>query len=272
MRVCILVFGAGRCALIPTEHDAAKFAGRLRPLQYNNLLSCASRVQNPKLLIVTATRVAPSPFVEGTPLGSSMRRLSFDRRLEARPSFNNRAGLPVVYNRQISEENREKFLLFVHDDVWIDDCFLYDRVREALQVFDVVGLAGNTRRLPGQPAWGFASADPFIPEDRRYLSGVVADGERPWGKPSRYGPPGLECRMLDGVFLAARCRTLLDSNVRFDERFGFDFYDIDFCRTVESAGLRMGTWPIAITHASIGKFGSPAWRAALEAYRRKWKD
>ena len=228
-------------------------------------------MQTPKLLIVTATRVAPNPFVENTPLGRSMRRLSFDTRLQARPTFNNIAGLPEVYNRQIREENRENFLLFVHDDVWIDDCFVYDRVLEGLEAFDVIGLAGGTRRVPGQPAWRFTSADPFIPEDRRYLSGVVADGEDAWGKPSRYGPPGLECRLLDGVFLAARCKTLLDSKVRFDERFAFDFYDMDFCRSAESAGLRMGTWPIAITHASVGKFGSPAWRAGLEAYREKWK-
>jgi hypothetical protein len=225
-----------------------------------------------KLLIVAATRVAPSPFMEGTPLGQSMRRMSYDQRLEARPAFNNRAGLPAVYNRQISEENREKVLLFVHDDVWLDDCFVYDRLQEALGVFDIVGLAGNTRRLPRQPAWGFSTEDPFIPEDRRFLSGIVADGDRPFGKPSRYGPPGLACRMLDGVFLAARCATLLDSGVRFDERFTFDFYDIDFCRSAEAAGLRMGTWPIAITHASIGKFGSPAWHAGLQAYREKWGD
>ncbi len=229
-------------------------------------------MQIPKLLIVSATRSAPSPFMETAPLGRSMRRLSFDRRLEARPAFSNGEGLPSVYNRQISEENRGKFLLFVHDDVWIDDCFLYDRVNEALESFDIIGLAGTTRRLPGQPAWGFSREDPFVPEDRRYLSGVVADGDRPWGKPAVYGPTGLACVMLDGVFLAARCKTLLDVGVRFDERFSFDFYDIDFCRTAEKAGLRMGTWPIAVTHTSKGKFGSPAWREGLRLYRDKWAE
>src|SRR5476649_1717356 len=78
-------------------------------------------MQQQKLLIVAATRVAPSPFMESAPLGRSLRRLSFDRRLEARPAFNNREGLPAVYNRQISEENREKILLFVHDDIWLDE-------------------------------------------------------------------------------------------------------------------------------------------------------
>ena len=114
-------------------------------------------MQQQKLLIVAATREAPSPFMESAPLGRSLRRLSFDRRLEARPAFNNRDGLPAVYNRQISEENREKILLFVHDDIWLDDCFVYDRLQEALVRFEIVGLAGNTRRQPGQPAWGFAS-------------------------------------------------------------------------------------------------------------------
>ncbi len=225
-----------------------------------------------KLLIVAATRVAPNPFMESMPLGRSLRRISFDRRIEARPAFNNRDGLPAVYNRQISEENRDKMLLFVHDDVWLDDCFVFDRVSEALAAFDIVGLAGNTRRLPRQPAWGFSTETPFTPEERRYLSGIVSDGDQPLGKPSRYGPPGLECMSLDGVFLAARCATLLDSGVRFDERFMFDFYDLDFCRSAEAAGLRMGTWPIAVTHTSLGRFGSPKWHAALRAYREKWGD
>lgn len=225
-----------------------------------------------KLLIVAATRAAPNPFMESLPLGRSMRRISFDRRIEARPAFNNRAGLPAVYNRQISEENRDKMLLFVHDDVWLDDCFVYDRVEEALKAFDIVGLAGTTRRLHRQPAWGFTTEVPFVPEERRHLSGIVSDGEGPLGKPSRYGPPGLQCVALDGVFLAARCATLIDSGVRFDERFSFDFYDLDFCRSAEAANLRMGTWPIAITHTSLGKFGSPAWHAALEVYREKWGD
>jgi GT2 family glycosyltransferase len=100
----------------------------------------------------------------------------------------------------------------------------------------------------------------------------VADGDQPWGKPSRYGQPGLQCRTLDGVFLAARCATLLERGVRFDERFMFDFYDLDFCRSAEAAGLSMGTWPIAITHTSLGQFGSPTWHAGLKLYRDKWSD
>ena len=225
-----------------------------------------------KLLIVAATRQAPNPFMESTPLGRSLRRISFDRRLEARPAFSNRKGLPEVYNRQISEENRDKILLFVHDDIWLDDWFVYERLQDALKVFEVVGLAGNTRRLPRQPSWAFTTDTPLTRENRRYLSGVIAHGDQHQGKLSAYGPAGQRCVAIDGVFIAVRCRTLLDSGVRFDERFEFDFYDLDFCRSAEAANLRMGTWPIAVTHASGGKFGSTAWRAGLRIYRKKWGD
>jgi GT2 family glycosyltransferase len=229
-------------------------------------------VTSEKLLLVTATRLAPNPFMETSPLGRSLRRISYEQRIEVRPAFNNKEGLPAVYNRQITEENREKILLFLHDDLWLDDCFVVDRVREATDTFAVVGVAGCIRRLPRQPAWAFSSEVPFTREDRRFLSGVVADGGEAWGKPSCFGPPGVECKLLDGVFLAARCSTLLDSGVRFDERFMFDFYDMDFCRSAEAAGLRMGTWPIAVTHASVGNFGTPAWHESLKTYRAKWPD
>lgn len=225
-----------------------------------------------KLLIVAATRLAPNAFMESSPLGRSLRRMSFDRRLEPRPAFNNSRGLPEVYNRQISEENRDKILLFVHDDTWLDDWFVYERLQDALKVFEIVGLAGNTRRLPGQPSWAFTTETPLTREDRSYLSGVIAHGDQSKGRLSSYGPPGRPCVAVDGVFLAVRCRTLLDSGVRFDERFMFDFYDMDFCRSAEAANLTMGTWPIAVTHTSGGKFGAGTWRAGLEIYRQKWGD
>jgi len=117
----------------------------------------------------------------------------------------------------------------------------------------------------------FTTARPFEWDDWQNLSGVVAHGSQPGGELYFYGmPPGLACRLLDGAFLAVRCHTLLDSGIRFDERFTFHFYDMDFCRSAETAKLRIGTWPIAVTHDSEGKFGSPAWQAGYEAYLAKW--
>ena len=73
-------------------------------------------------------------------------------------------------------------------------------------------------------------------------------------------------------FSRTTCDVLLDRNVRFDEQFTFDFYDMDFCRTAEQCGLRVGTWPIAITHASLGGLGTPSWSAAFRRYLEKWSE
>lgn len=115
-----------------------------------------------------------------------------------------------------------------------------DHVHQGLQAFDVIGVAGNRRRQPRQPGWAFASRAPdgrFVWDDKAFLSGTVAHGRTPFGRLSRFGPSGVGCELLDGVFLAARRSRLLDTGVRFEPRFAIHFYDLDFCRSARHHGL-----------------------------------
>ncbi len=219
------------------------------------------------ILIITATRAAPAKFAE-RPLGQSLPRVKTDGAVVAHVTCDNSTGLPAIYNRHITEERRSSILVFVHDDVWLDDVFFGLRVRQAMAQFDVVGLAGNTRLLPQAPAWGFK--DDAMKWDTGYLTGLVCHGKQPFGKPSVYGPTPAAAQLLDGVLLVARCSALLDGGVRFDEQFGFHFYDLDFSRQANVAGLKVGTWPIGVTHVSGGAFNSAAWKKARTLYREKW--
>jgi GT2 family glycosyltransferase len=194
--------------------------------------------------------------------------MAFDSTLRLGLIEGNQRGLPEVYNQFIDESFREQELVFLHDDVWIDDLFLSDRIRSALGVYDVVGLAGNTRLLPGAPSWSVRNDQ--MERDLGYVSGVVCHGPQPFGEPAVFGPVPAAVELLDGVLLAARAGTLLDAGVRFDERFDFHFYDLDFSRSARAAKLRVGTWPIAVTHVSGGGFESAAWKHDLELYREKW--
>jgi GT2 family glycosyltransferase len=81
-----------------------------------------------------------------------------------------------------------------------------------------------------------------------------------------------DCELLDGVFLAARKSALLGNEVLFDSRFDFHFYDLDFCRSARQRGLRLGTWPICLTHQSKGAFDSERWIEKYHAYIAKWGD
>ena len=220
------------------------------------------------LILVTATRKSRSDFDEG-PLGKSLRSIPFDDQMISAVETENSRGLPTVYNQVIDEYYREHSVVFLHDDIWLDDVFFTRRIRDGLEQFDVIGLAGNRVLHPDSPAWPFK--DDTMQWDYENLSGVVRHGVSPCGTPSVYGPTPERVQLLDGALIAARISSLLDAGVRFDERFDFHFYDLDFSRQANAAGLKVGTWPISITHASGGTSDSDSWRRGLELYRKKWR-
>jgi GT2 family glycosyltransferase len=221
--------------------------------------------------IVSATRATEEDFWKGCALGLSLRRLAQDARIGARVAFSNRRGLPEIYNARIQASDSPDLLVFCHDDVWLDDYFLADRVSEGLREYDVIGVAGNRRRLPKQPAWAFVDTA-FTWDEKPNLSGAVAHGNRPFGAVAAFGAAPADCELLDGVFIAARKSALAQKAVLFDPRFDFHFYDLDFCRSARERGLRLGTWPVCLTHQSGGAFGTQAWQEKYRAYLAKWKD
>lgn len=222
---------------------------------------------NPVVTVVAATRLTEAEFA-GSPLGTSLSRIALNPRLQSVIAYENRAGLPEIYNRAIEQSSADDVLVFVHDDVWIEDFYFTDRVLEALRFFDVIGLAGNRKRSPGQRVWMRASLEQTGGDPN--LAGAVAHGDGPMGKVGFFGPIVAEVELLDGVFLGTLAQTLKQSQVRFDPRFDFHFYDLDFCRAARARGLRLGTFPLSVTHRSMGNFKSEAWQAASVRYFEKW--
>jgi hypothetical protein len=104
-----------------------------------------------KIEIICATRLSESGFRDDSALGISLRRLPNDGRLLAKIAVNNSRGLPDVYNEQLMAAGDGHIVVFMHDDVWIDDFFFAQRVIEGLQKYDVIGVAGNRRRVAQQP-------------------------------------------------------------------------------------------------------------------------
>jgi GT2 family glycosyltransferase len=164
-------------------------------------------------------------------------------------------------------------LLFVHDDVYIHDNFVRYRLNEAIARFDVIGLAGNKTPDFRQPSWAlkFDEEGSYAGwQDKGNLSGAVShtpDG----GAVSFYGEMPAACELLDGLFLAVNTEKLVQVGAKFDPQFQFHFYDLDFCRACRQKGLSLGTWPIAVTHASGGSFGSPQWQGSRLLYKEKWQ-
>ena len=239
---------------------------------------CAGRLTI-VLNFVTASRDSQEHFMASSMLGLSLRHMEpfgpFGLQLFA---LNSRS-LGACFNEVIDSAEPDDILAFIHDDVSIDDWHICHRLDEALTQFDVVGVAGNRRRQAHQETWwmlpsrlvdGKRILDRW---DHEFLSGAIAHGQPPYARPSLYGTCPSPVALLDGVFLAARAGRLQAAGVRFDPRLAFHHYDLDFCRSASSAGLRIGTWPIALTHASGGEsVQSPAWAESVEIYLRKWGE
>ena len=225
-----------------------------------------------KFRFVCATRASKADFFQTTALGRTMGLFKAPF-VELTLFDENKTGLPALYNEALRDAAADPaILIFVHDDVHLIDFFWPIHILNGLKLFHIIGLAGNKRRVPRQPAWGFID-DKFTWDAPENLSGIVGHGNGfPPQNVSSYGTPGQQVKLLDGLLLAAHSETLLKHDVRFDERFTFHFYDLDFCRQAELKNLRMGTWTLSVIHESGGNFNSPSWREGYAKYLDKWKS
>ncbi|AXF86299.1 hypothetical protein DTO96_102045 [Ephemeroptericola cinctiostellae] len=221
---------------------------------------------------ITSTRIHTlEEFMATTLLGQSFQRLARFSAMEIKVGLDAKDGLATVFNPEIEQASPEDILVFIHDDVWIDDWLIEFRLKEALASFDVIGIAGNPFRAPKQRGW-YGTMDALGEEfkalgEPRYAIGRINDTPT---CSSNISP--IEVKLLDGVFIAVKASTFHASGIRFDPQFLYHHYDLDLSRQCEQAGLKMGIWPIALTHAqTIGDLGS-AWFDSGTAYLKKWSD
>ena len=229
------------------------------------------------ITLVVGTRFNREDFFKKSLLGANLLRNKSRTRLHL--FTENMRGLPEIYNEAIAQadDEVERVFVFLHDDVMFTDFFWEHSISEYSRLFDVFGVAGTRVRHANQPSWYFKSYDQknhdFVREDFEHLSGCIGHGT---GFPpkviSQYGPAPREVKLLDGVLLCARASVLRCHKLKFDERFKFHFYDLDFCREAEVRGLRCGTVKLSLVHKSGGNFGSEAWRSGYEKYIEKWGD
>lgn len=219
-------------------------------------------------MIACATQGSARFFQRATLLGRSLQAFPEALRpklyLLAENKGQRTTGLPSFYNRVIDESEVDEIVVFIHDDVYVHDWNLAFHLDRALETLDLVGVVGSANVPYGQPGWWHGLDGEGQPRrnDAVIRSGAINHFDPSLVRPDWYGPVPMTCDLLDGVFLAARVSCLRDRGVRFDPQFSFHCYDTDFCYTARSRGLRLGTWPLALTHASAGSFDEDWIRAA----------
>jgi hypothetical protein len=233
------------------------------------------------VLLVTATRAKTLEEFQQRPLAKSLQILSDirypdDRFFDFEIVKNNTSGLSEVYNRYLIEKNKDKIVLFVHDDLEIHDLNLVEKLNES--TWDITGLAGSGLfRIEDKNLW-------HVCAPRESLSGSVShplvaqSGNQIQVDNSRnvatvFGPWPQRCLVLDGLFFAVNVERALETGWVFDERHKFHHYDISSCLLANEKKLKMGTWPIFVLHHGLGNsYMTKEWEDSNTEFKKNWQN
>jgi hypothetical protein len=181
--------------------------------------------------------------------------------------WENVESLPVVYNRKIREHTNSgvEFLVFVHDDVYIDDLKLNDKLTQAYRSFGfkIIGVVGATELNICFPTLWHLMAD------KKHQRGFV---HQSCGGPqtivTNFGPTPSEVLAIDGLFMAVHLPSIIESGWRFNEKYRFHHYDISGCLDASKMGLKIGVFPIHLVHLSKGlrSVSEPEWRDSSDLF------
>jgi hypothetical protein len=223
---------------------------------------------------VSCTRSDRQEFLTRSLLGHTVSKLSpiLGRNMSLDLYASNIEGLPAQYNKSIEKALKEfkkdelPIMLFVHDDVRIEDLFFYEKLVMSMQLAPIVGLAGSSSFNPLQEpvAW------PQKAFKDKFSGCVWHVHENNVPLPSFYGAfqPVV---VLDGLFLAVDLQNAEAAQLRFDERFKFHFYDIDLSVQACMKQIGMITAPIHVLHGSKGSYNNAEWGKTQELYLAKWR-
>ena len=185
--------------------------------------------------------------------------------------MNNDRGLSEVYNEALAEyRHKYDYIIFIHNDTLFVSLqsFLHEIITNGKT--DIMGLAGATeiediKRTPC--AWNVVGGKHQAGEVWHRVSNDV-----PIVRNQYAGVPRAEkAATVDGLCLIFAKGALDDDKLVFDNRFTFDFYDMDLCFTAKKL-----EHSISIIHAPIIHYSSGAgvlkqrYKDLEKIFREKW--
>jgi hypothetical protein len=202
-----------------------------------------------KLLIVICTQAKTDKEFEQKQIS-----LSLKKQYESNSNVNfhifkdNKKGLGLCYNEILKDPNNlDKIALFVHDDVVLEDIFLYEKLM--FSPYSITGLAGTKsfNKKADKMAWHLAS------NGREDFVGEVAhvnQSKQAWT--TVFGPTQSRALIVDGLFIACKVKDLVDNDLYFDEQFEWHHYDMSFCLRANEKKVKVGVLPIKVLHYGLG--------------------
>jgi hypothetical protein len=227
---------------------------------------------NPKVVIVSCTRKLQQE-AQSLPIYRSWKDGLNTPNYKLDIVWENEDGMPTVYNRKLKEykDTDVEFVVCVHDDVYIDDLKLYEKLKQANGLgYSLIGLAGGLNpRLINPALW-------HVMVDRNQQRGEVAHpaGNNNQTMTTSFGPTPSRVAIMDGLFIAVHMPSVSKTDWKFNENYTFHHYDISSCIDANRKGLKLGVYPIHVIHSSPGLLSihDKMWSASNEKFLEEYKQ
>lgn len=218
-----------------------------------------------KLLIVTCTQAKTEEEFRKLPIYPSLKKQyeANAPHVDFHVFKNNKRGLSVCYNEILKNpDHLNKTILFVHDDVVLEDLFLYEKLTTS--PYAITGLAGakSFNKEAEKLAWHLCS------ERTNYVGEVSHINPQGDVWTTIFGPTKSRSLTLDGLFISCKAKELKEKELEFDENFNFHFYDIAFCLKAHEKRVTCGVLPIQVIHYGLGdSMLTPEWETANTKFK-----
>lgn len=201
-----------------------------------------------KLLIVVCTQAKTEKDFQQLPIYPSLKKQyeSNSPNVDFHVFRDNKRGLSECYNEILNDpKNLNKIVLFVHDDVDLEDLFLYEKLIRS--PYSITGLAGakSFNKQSDKLAWHLSA-----PREDHVGEVAHTDSKRTWT--TVFGPTDSRSLTIDGLFIACKVKDLVEKGLEFDKKFNFHFYDIAFCLRANEKKVSCGVLPIRVIHHGLG--------------------
>ena len=167
-------------------------------------------------------------------------------------TYQNKLGLAELYNQKIDQYLSDDFtfLVFCHDDVYLDDHQIDTKLHLARVQFgfDIVGLAGGSSPLVTSPTLWHLMCEKKT--HRGAVTHPTFDGSSL--AMNVYGKSPAPVDIVDGLFIAVNVAAIKATGWRFNTNYRFHHYDIASCINAKRMGMRTGVYPIHVVHSSFG--------------------
>jgi hypothetical protein len=219
-----------------------------------------------KIRFVTATQTNKKDFLANKPLGLFLEKTGYLK--NSTIIENNKDGLSKIYNKFLTEEYKKEYVIFLHDDVLIEDLFFEEKIQLAFEKYDIIGLAGakNCDLSVEKCAWHLMTSP------QNYV-GEVAHSKNKKAWTTVFGSTDQRALLLDGLFIGVNVEMALSKNLKWDENFDFHHYDIAFCLNANTLKIKAGVFPLRVVHYGLGdSMLSESWENSNSKFKKIYSN